>query len=170
MAIKTQGSELFAIDPEDGSLITVGCVTQIDGIDTTLDQIETTCLGEDARTYVAGLATPGTASFTINADYREESHLRLHELKTAGVTLRWALGWREEDENGIPVIPGTPPTVTTADGEQDFDLPEARGWIVFDGFMNSFPFSFAQNAVVTSNVGIQISGEPVWVPAEEPTP
>lgn len=167
MAIKTQGTELYVIDPEDGTVITVGCVTSIDGIDTTLDQIETTCLNALTRTYESGLATPGTATFTINSDYRDESHVRLHQLKVAGVTLAWAIGWRQDDSNGIPVLPGDPPTVITdSNGDYDFDLPEARGWIVFDGFMNSFPFSFAQNAVVTSNIGIQVSGEPIWIPAE----
>lgn len=167
MAVKSQGSQLYVIDPEDGTVIEVGCVTSIDGIDTTLDQIETTCLSEDARSYVAGLATPGTATFTINADYRDESHVRLHQLKVEGRTLKWALGWRQEDSNGAPVLPGDPPTVITdSNGDYEFDVPGARSWILFEGYMSSFPFSFAQNTVVTSNVGIQVSGEPVWIPAE----
>ena len=29
---------------------------------------------------------------------------------------------------------------------------------------NSFSFDFAQNAVVTSSIGIQVSGEPVLIP------
>lgn len=166
MAIKTQGSQLYVIDPDDGTIIEVGCVTTLDGIDTTIDQIEITCLGENARNYVAGLATPGTATFSINADYNEASHVRLHELKVEGKTLRWALGWRQEDSSGSPVVPGTPPTVlTNTAGDYDFNLPGARSWIVFDGYMSSFPFSFAQNSVVTSSIGIQISGEPVWIPA-----
>lgn len=62
MAVKTQGTNLYAMDPDTGDVIDVGCVTQISGIDETLEQIETTCLGDDSRTYVAGLATPGTAA------------------------------------------------------------------------------------------------------------
>lgn len=166
MAIKSQGSSLYAIDPDDGTVITVSCVTTIDGIDTTIEQIETTCLDEDARTYVAGLATPGTATFGINIDPRDDSHVRLHELKVSGRTLRWALGWRQEDSNGDPVLPGDPPTVTTdSNGDYDFNPPGTRAWILFDGYMSSYPFSFQQNAVVTSTVGIQVSGEPVLIPA-----
>lgn len=157
MAIKTQGTDLYTIDPADGTLLKVGCVTSIDGIDTTLDQIETTCLESPARTYEAGLATPGTATFGINVDPSDGSHVRLHQLKVAGTTLQWAIGWSED--------PGTPPAVTTdSDGENVFDPPDSRSWILFEGFMNSFPFSFAQNAVVTSTVGIQVSGEPVLIP------
>ena len=158
MAVKTQGTDLYVIDPEDGSVITVGCPTSIDGIDTTLEQIETTCLNSSARTYEAGLATPGTATFGINVDPSDPSHIRLHQLKTSGVTLNWAVGWSED--------PGTAPTVTTdSDGDYVFDTPVSRSWILFEGFMNSFPFSFALNAVVQSSVGIQVSGEPELIPA-----
>jgi len=152
--MKTQGTDLYAIDPADDSVLTVGCVTSIDGLDSTLDQIEITCLGDTARSYEAGLATPGTATFGINFNPQDASHVRLQQLKTAGVTLKWAIGWSE--------APGVPPTVDTAG---DFELPDSRTWLTFNGFMNAFPFSFQQNSVVQSNVGIQISGDPVLVPA-----
>src|SRR5687767_8004411 len=158
MAVKTQGTDLYTIDPADDSLIVVGCVTSIDGIDTALDQIETTCLSELARTYLAGLATPGTATFGINVDPSDESHVRLHQLKVAGTTLPWAIGWSE--------APGVPPGAGgDTQGDPTFhSLPTSRSWLLFEGFMNSFPFSFAQNSVVQSTVGIQVSGEPVLVP------
>jgi hypothetical protein len=161
MSKKTQGTDLYTIDPDTGALIVVGCVTSIDGIDTAIDQIETTCLQDAARSYEAGLATPGTATFGINTDPSDPAHVRLHQLKIAGTTLRWAIGWSE--------APGTPPTVASADSNGDYDfqspLPATRSWIVFEGYMNSFPFSFAQNAVVTSTVGIQVSGEPQLIAA-----
>lgn len=152
MAVKTQGTDLYVIDPDDNSLIVVGCVTSVDGIDTTIEQIETTCLNAQARTYVGGLATPGTATFGINVDPSDASHVRLHQLKIAGTDLKWALGWSDGTDA---------PTVDTAG---DFNLPTTRSWLIFDGFMNSFPFSFAQNSVVQSTVGIQVSGEPTLIP------
>ena len=153
MAQKTQGTMLYVIDPEDDSVLEVGCITNISGLDTTLEQIETTCLSENARTYVAGLATPGTATFTINADSEDESHIRLHQLKKSGENLQWAIGWSD----GV-----APPTVA-AGTPATFTLPTTRSWITFEGFMNSFSFDFSQNAVVTSSVGIQVSGDPDWV-------
>ena len=48
---------------------------------------------------------------------------------------------------------------------QDPHAPTSRSWILFEGFMNSYPFSFALNAVATSTVGIQVSGEPELIPA-----
>lgn len=161
MSVKTQGTDLYVIDPDTGTVIDVGCVTEISGIDTTIEQIETTCLQENARTYVAGLATPGAASFTINTDPSNPAHIRLHNLKTSGATLKWAIGWSE--------APGTPPTVNTISPDVfEFTLPGTRSWITFDGFMNSFPFSFALNSVVTSQIGIQVSGEPLLTPAGSP--
>lgn len=154
MAIKTQGTDLYCINPADDSIITVGCVTSIDGIDTSIDQIDTTCLADMARTYLAGLATPGAATFEINTDPGDSTHVLLHQLKTAGTSLKWAVGWSE--------APLTVPTGVDTDG--DFILPVTRSWIVFEGYMNSFPFGFAQNDVVKSSIGIQISGEPVLVP------
>jgi len=153
MAMKAQGSQLYTIDPLDNSLLIIDCVISIDGIDTAIDQIETTCLEDTTRTYDAGLATPGTATFVINSDPREPSHLRLHELKTAGTVLTWALGW--SDGTGIP------PDI---DSSGDFATTATRSWLLFDGYMNAFPFSFAQNTMVNSTVGIQVSGEPVWIP------
>lgn len=37
MALKTQGTKLYVIDPQDDSILTVGCVTGIEGIDTTVE-------------------------------------------------------------------------------------------------------------------------------------
>jgi hypothetical protein len=156
--MKAQGTELYTIDPADGSVIVVGCPTSIDGIDTSVDQNETTCLNSLARTYEAGLATPGTATFGIQTNPQDASHVRLHQLKVAGTTLKWAVGWSDGT--------GTDPTaVTDSDGDYVFELPENRSWVIFDGFMNSYPFSFGLNAQVASTVGIQVSGEPELIPA-----
>lgn len=148
MAIETQGTKLYVIDPDDESLIEVGCVTSIDGVDTTTEQIETTCLEDTARTYTSGLATPGSATFGINTDTSDATHVRLHALKVRGDTLQWVVGWSDGT---------TDPTVDSAGA---FNLPTSRSWLQFSGFMSSYPFSFQQNAVVQSTIGIQISGEP----------
>lgn len=153
MAIKTQGTRLWVIDPADDSVLQVGCITSLDGIDTTNEQIETTCLSDLARTYQAGLSTPGTASFGINTDGADASHVRMHELKVAGTTLLWAVGW--SDGSAAP----------TVDSGGTFDLGTSRTWLRFEGFMTNYPFSFAQNSVVQSDISIQISGEPQFIPA-----
>ena len=152
MAKKTQGTELYFIDPDTFTVSKVGCVTQLSGLTAGRDQIETTCLDSDAREYMAGMATPGAAQFTINFDPADASHVRLHELYVAGTTLDWALGW--SDGTGI-----TPTSDSTA-----FDLPTTRTWITFEGYVSDLPFDFALNAVVSSQVSIQVSGFPTLVP------
>lgn len=153
MSMKTQGTQLYALDPADDSVLAVIAVTSIDGIDSPVDPIETTPLEADAREFVAGLKSPGAATFGINVDPKHEAHLRLHQLKTAGTTLKWALGW--SDAKNVP------PTVTS----KAFVLPTSRTWITFEGFMTAYPFAFAQNDVVKSTIGIQVSGDPVLTPA-----
>jgi hypothetical protein len=156
--MKTQGTELYTIDPADGSLIVVGCVTSIDGIDVQVEQNEITCLQDLVRRYEAGLGTPGTATFGIYTNPQDPTHVRLHELKVEGATLQWAVGF--SDGTGVdPTVSGT------SAGDYDFTLPDNRSWIKFEGFMNSFPFSFQQNTSVQSNIGIQVSGEPELIPA-----
>lgn len=83
--------------------------------------------------------------------------MRLHALKVAGTTLQWAVGW--SDGTGI-----APTSDADSAGDYQFVIPATRSWITFEGYMNAFPFSFAQNAMVASSVGIQVSGEPVWTP------
>lgn len=157
--VKTQGTDLFAIDPRDNSLIDVGCVTSLDGIDSARDQIETTCLNSGDRTYLAGLGTPGAASFGINIDPKDASHVKLYQLKQLGLTLKWAIGWGDGPTEADGTI-NLPPTVSG----DDFVLPAGRSWLLFEGYMNSFPFSFSLNSVVQSTVGIQISGTQVLIP------
>jgi hypothetical protein len=160
VTVKTQGTDLFGIDPRDNSLIVVGCVTTIDGIDSSVEQIETTCLnsGKD-RKYVSGMGQPGNASFGINIDPSDPSHLKLYQLKQLGLTLKWAIGWGDGPMQPDGTI-DLPPEVVNA----DFDLPDGRSWLLFEGYMSSFPFSFNLNDVVKSNVGIQISGTQVLIP------
>lgn len=165
MAVRTQGTDLYVLVPSTGELIDTGCITSIDGIDTSIDQLETTCLNDLTRTYEAGLATPGTATFNINTDPSDSSHVRLLQLKNAGTMLRWAIGWRQPSAIDGTEPLAVPTAVADSSGEYDFDLPPERSWLIFDGYMSSFSFSFAQNAVVTSAVGIQVSGEPALIPA-----
>jgi hypothetical protein len=157
MSVRTQGTQLYAIDPADGSVITIGCPTTIEGIDASVEQVEVTCLDSLAREYVAGMPTPGSASFGINYDPADQSHLDIEALYLAGTSTKFAIGW--SDGTGIP-----PTTALDTDGDWDFVLPTTRTWTTFEGFINSFPLSFALNAVVQSTVGIQVSG------ARETTP
>ena len=153
MAVKTQGTELWFLDPSTGDPVKVGCVTSISGLTAARDQIETTCLDSAARTYEAGMATPGAATFGINFDPSDASHVRLHELYVAGTKVDWALGWSD----------GTADPTGDSSGFT-LPLPTTRTWITFNGYVSDLPFDFALNAVVASTVSVQVSDFPVLHP------
>lgn len=152
MAMKTQGTKLYFIDPDGDVITTVGCITGMTGLTAARDQIETTCLDSDARSYEPGMATPGAASFTINFDTSDASHVRMHELYRAGTKLQWALGWSD----------GALPPSGASGGQ--FNLPTSRSWIEFEAYISDLPFDFALNSVVSSNISVQVSDFPILHP------
>src|SRR5690606_7496601 len=157
MSLNVQGSQLYFIDPDDsdgGEVIEVGCVTTLDGLTASRDQLDVTCISDEARRFEAGLLTPGAATFAIFFDLDDESHQRMHELYRAGTTLKWALGFSDgtSDPSGV-------------DSDGDFVLPTSRSFITFDGYISDFPWSFAVGQKVTNNLSVQVSDFPVLVKA-----
>lgn len=148
--VPTKGTDLFFVDPDTCVPVLVGCITSFSGLDVPVDQVETTCLSDLNRTYIAGLGTPGTATFTIQFDPQDASHIRLSEIKASGSpNMYWAVGFG--DGTATPVA-GSP---------CDFDtFPTSRTFIEFEGFINSFSFDASLNSVWTSTIGIQVSGDP----------
>lgn len=159
MALKTARTSLYFIDPEGnsggGAVVTVGCATSISGIGASRDQLEDTCLEADARSYEAGLGTPGQATFTINFDPSDESHERIYQLWKLGTKLEWALGL--SDGPAAPAALVAPELNT--DGDM-FDLPATRSWITFNGYIADVPLDLALNSLVSANVTIQVSDFP----------
>lgn len=158
MAILTQGTQLYFINPDSDGVEVVGCATSLNGGGNPADQIETTCLESFDREYKPGLRTPGSATFGINTDTMEVSHLLLDDIsqRNPSPTLHWAIGWSD----------GTSPPTTTTDssGEIVFDTPDDRSWILFDGYISDFPFDFQLNTVVTSEISIQRTGPRQLIP------
>lgn len=157
MAKLAQGTQIYFIDPEDSSIVEVYCATTFSPGGNPADQLETTCLADASRSYLPGLRTPGQATMTINADPEAASHVRLYELaeENPQPTLQFAIGWSDgtDDPSGV-------------DSDGDFELPDTRTWFLFEGYVSDFPFDFAQNTVVTSQVTIQRSGGSFWIPRE----
>lgn len=144
MAKLTQGTTLYWID---GTTVQAVAATSITGISAQRDSIETTDLTNSAKTFAAGLLSPGSAQFGIQFDPANAVHKKLHDAYIAGTSLKWALGW--SDGNAAP-------TVTAG----DFTLPTTRSFLKFEGFIQDVPFDFSLNNVVTAQVSIQVSGMP----------
>ncbi|PKM01094.1 MAG: phage tail protein [Gammaproteobacteria bacterium HGW-Gammaproteobacteria-9] len=152
MSILSQGTQVYFKDPEDGTIVAVECVTAFNPGGAPADQIEDTCLESNVRTYKRGLRTPGQASLTINADPRNASHIRLHELSEDDTieTIDWYVGWSD----------GTDAPTVVAD---EVTLPTTRTWFTFQGYVSDFPMDFASNSVVTTAATIQRSGGSAWI-------
>ena len=161
MSILTQGTQIYALapteaDPDVLEVLEIECATAFTPGGNPADQIEDTCLEDTTRSYMRGLRTPGQASLTLNADPRNESHIRLHQLSEDDSieSIKWAIGWSDGKDIA--------PTVNTAG--DDFETPTTRTWFLFEGYVSDFPFDFAANTVVTTAATIQRSGGSAWVP------
>lgn len=152
MSIKTQGTNLFIIDPAatgGPAVLKIPCAVSIDGVGAQREQIEDTCLESLTKTFKPGLPTPEALSVTLNFDPSSEEHGRIHEMFVDGTIFDAAIGWSD----GVAV-----PDIAT-DG--NFDLPTSRSFLVMnEAYVANFPFTFNLNAVVTSNVQIQQSDFP----------
>lgn len=152
MAMKTQGTDLYFLDKTHSGgadILPIGCVTAIGGIEVKRDQLETTCLDSISRTYDPGMPTPGPANFTINFDMSDDSHLRLLDLWKSGDKFDMAIGL--EDGTAAPTI----------DTAGDFDLPTSRSFLTFtDVYIINVPMELQLNALITSNVSVQLSSFP----------
>ena len=98
--IPTAGTDAFILvasetNPGQCEVVDLGCVTSIDPGTDTSDQIETTCLRDKARRYVAGLTTPGQGSINLNADPKSPSHLQLFQLSKTKENIKFAIGWSD---------------------------------------------------------------------------
>jgi hypothetical protein len=154
MAIKTQTTQLFIINPtEPAAVLEVGQVTDIEGIDAPISAVESTTLASDHREYTPGIAEPASATFKVQFDPKDSAQATLHSLRNAGTQLHWAVGF--SDGSVSPTIDDV------SDGFDDTAI--ARSFIYFDGFMTTFDFGAAINGVVSSSVGVQLTNKPSLV-------
>lgn len=98
--IPTAGTDAFILvasdtNPGECVVVDLGCVTSIDPGTDTSDQVETTCLRDKVRRYVAGLTTPGQGSINLNADPQSPSHLELFQLSKTKEIIKFAIGWSD---------------------------------------------------------------------------
>jgi hypothetical protein len=137
MAVKTQGTELYFVDPTAlvPAAIKMACPTGITGLGGPADQIETTCLGANEKTYVQGLFTPGQVSVPFNLDPQAVSHQDLFDLRDAGDNLNWIVAF--SDGTGTP----------TLDSDADFVAPSTRSSIKFIGYISDINIDLATNEI-----------------------
>ena len=147
MAVKTQGTEMYFLDPVAEVWTKIGCPTSISLVSPTKGEIDITCLDSEAPESMAGFGDAGSATFDIIPDPQEPSHVRLNQLQQEGATLQWAIGWSDGKDAATD------------------ELPTTRTWNTLKGHLTNFPFDFQNNEVVrTSGLTINVSGLINWIP------
>lgn len=149
MAKLTQGTTLYWI--KTPTTVQAVAATNVSGISAQRDSLETTDLTLDAKTFLPGLMSPGSAQFSIQFDPSNPVHIDLHAAYKAGTVLKWALGWSDG-------------TATPTAAASVFVLPATRSFLSFDGFITDVTFDFKINSIVDSQLSLQISGMPTLTP------
>lgn len=148
--LKTQGTELFLIDPITSStpeILKFACPTGITGLGGAADQLEDTCL--DAlvdRTFKRGLGNPGTVTVPFNFIPTNGSHQILFDLQADGRNLDWLIGFSDA---------ASAPTLNTDD---EFVAPASRTSAEFSGYVSDVTIDIATNEIVRGTLLIQRSG------------
>lgn len=150
--MKTQGTHLYIINPDASGgpeVVRIACVTSINGIEAPRDQLDSTCLESEARTYEAGMATPGQMTFGLNFEPQDQTHGLVYDLWRSGKKVEMAIGYGD----------GT--AAPTLDSDDQFNLPTTRSWTVLhDSYIANVPQDIALNALVTATASVQLSGFP----------
>lgn len=123
MAMLAQGTQIYSLmptvaDPAIKEVVEIECATTFTPGGNPADQIETTCLSDAVRKYLRGLRTPGQASMSINADPRNDSHVRLYGLSENDdiENVMWAVGWSDGKDIKPGVGKGVESVTVTAGG------------------------------------------------------
>jgi len=155
MSVLTKGTQVFFLDPDATSgneIVRIPGMTQFNPGGSPAEQIDDTDLEDLERKYKRGMRTPGQASGAVKADPAIPAHIRLAELANddADRNIQFIVGWA--DGTSVP---------TFSAGQ--VVLPLDRTFYTFQGYVSDFPFDFALNAVVTTQLTIQRSGKGQWL-------
>ncbi len=149
MSIKTQGTEVYFVNPSGLALVKLNCPTGVTGLGGAADQIEVTCLDATNKGFVQGLKNPAAVSIPFNFDPAQTSHQLLETLYEAGTTLDWMVALSDAT---------TQPTV---DSNGNFVALTGRTNIVFEGYIADLNLDLATNEVVRGTLTVQRSGSKV---------
>lgn len=154
MALKSQNTEIFFVDTLTSgtpAVTKLACPTGITGLGGPKDQIDTTCLDNTDRTFLAGLGNPGQVSVPFILDATAVSHDVLFTLKEQGDVLNWLVGLSDGTDD---------PTI---DSEDDLTPPANRSYFKFEAYISDVNIDIAGNDVVRGTLTLQRSGVVTYV-------
>lgn len=154
--IKTQGTELYFVDPNGASdlnLVKVDCPTGIQGLGTgAKDTIDTTCLDTTGdRESVTGLGTPAPLTIAVNFIPSSTAHQALMALKASGDKVDWIALF--SDGTAAPTLVAdeiVPPAASLRTSAQ------------FEASVSEFGVDIATNEIVRATLTLLRSGSETW--------
>lgn len=148
--IKTQGTELYLLHSDTGSVIKIPNVSAVDGVGGSASDIDVTNFDDlRSRRFLVGLQDQGTASFQVNYDPTDPTHALLAQL-AGGAQYKWALGLSDS--------PGLAPTYDAGPPE-DFILPSGRTWFVFNASVQQWQRNLTVDDVIRISATLRLSGD-----------
>lgn len=149
--LKTQGTELFVLDEtvSPSVVVQIGCPTNYNPGGSTRDQIDTTCLGDEERTYESGIGTPAQETLDLIFDPDDDSHRLLEAMQTSGEKAQFYVGLSDGT---------TSPTVSGG----ALQAASSRTGYVFEASVAGVSYAIPTNDVVRASVSLQRSGARVW--------
>ncbi|MFW8567072.1 phage tail tube protein [Orrella sp. 11846] len=154
MSLATQGTHLFfQSDSASDGFFKITCPTGVSGLGGAREQIDDTCLdATDERSYLAGLAAPGTVSIPFNLDPQAVDHHEFFVLKESGEKIQWLVCLSDGED------------APTVDSNGDFDPPSDRTSLEFTAYVADVEIDIATADKVTGTLTLQRSGKvtPYW--------
>lgn len=150
MSIKTQGTQLYFTDisTSTAAIVKLACPTGITGLGGGgADEIDTTCLDADSRSFVRGLKNNGEISVPFIYDPTDNSHRDLYAALNVSENFQFCIGLSDNKD----VAP-------TLDSNDLMVAPAARTSFIFSGYVPNVPLDFASNEVVRGTFTVKISG------------
>jgi hypothetical protein len=146
--VKSQKTELYYASAAT-TAAKIPCITSVSGLGGARDQIDTTCLDDTDRTFVAGFGNPGQV--TVEMHFKTESAVQeaLFELKEAGTTVSWG------------IYSSQTATVPTAVGSE-MQVVVDRSSAIFDAYISDMNVEIAGNDIWKVTMVLQRSGSVSW--------
>lgn len=147
--MKTQGTEVFIVDNtgSEDVLRKLKCPTGITGLlSGSTDEIETTCLDANSKSFELGLSDQGELSVPFIFDPLDNSHRSLFDLVQA----------KEATQIAICLSDST--TAPTLNSSGLIVSPVGRTTFKFMGLIKNPPLDFAGNEVIRGTMTVRVSG------------
>ena len=153
MALKTQGTELYILDPDDtgNEVIKVTKIMGGSGVGGEAGEIPATNLDSLALEFLTGLKDNGSITLNINYTPSEASHQKLNEL-FGGDNVRFLICGSESN---------TQPSYSAS----TYTIPTDRTTWDFEAGVRGFSKDFESDNIWKATATLRVSGEVVETPA-----